>query len=98
MPNYVNAIVMLTLTLGVFLVLAKLLQAMRSGRLAVPWRGIAVTRVPLPAARIVVEQSCMIDGKRRLLMVRCDEQRIVLLTGGPADIVVSVLPASAVVA
>ena len=94
MPNYLNAIVMLTLTLGVFLVLAKLLQAMRSGRIAIPWQGIRAPRAPLAAARIVIEQTCMLDGKRRLLLVRCDEQRIVLLTGGPADIVVSVLPAT----
>jgi hypothetical protein len=98
MPNYLNAILMLTLTLGVFLALAKLLQAMRSGRLVLPWQAGRATRTPVAAARMVVEHSCMIDGKRRLLLVRCDELRIVLLTGGPADLVVSVLPASVTVA
>jgi hypothetical protein len=94
MSNTINALVMLALTLAVFMGLAKLLQALRAGRLVLPWQRHGAARPPMAPARMVIEQSCMIDGKRRLLLLRCDEQRIVLLTGGPADLVVSVLPVS----
>jgi hypothetical protein len=92
MSIYINALAMLIATLGAFVVGAKLVQAIRLRHLALPWRINGPVRPPTTPARLAVEQTCMVDSKRRLLLVRCDEQRVLLLTGGPADLVVSVLP------
>jgi hypothetical protein len=98
MSMYLNAFVMLAATLAGFVVLAQLLHAVRSRRLTLPWRNSrpwdnnAPAARP-PSARLVVEQAQILDGKRRLVLVRCDDQRVLLLTGGPADLVVAVLPA-----
>lgn len=94
MSPYLNAALMLAATLAGFGVLAKLLQVIRSRRPAPAWWRRGAARPPTAATRLRVEQACMIDSKRRLLLVRCDEQRVLLLTGGAADLVVSVLPAS----
>jgi flagellar protein FliO/FliZ len=93
MSIYFNAVVMLLVTIAAFVLLAKLMQVMRSRRLAWPWPIGGLAGPIAPPSRLAVEQTCMVDGKRRLLLVRCDEQRVLLLTGGPADLVVSVLPA-----
>jgi flagellar protein FliO/FliZ len=94
MSIYLNAFVMLLATLAAFVVLAKLAQAIRARRIAVPWRLGGATQAP--ASRLAVEQACMVDSRRRLVLVRCEEQRVLLLTGGPTDLVVSVLaPADA---
>ena len=92
---YLNAIIMLAAVLAGFVFLMKLLHGLRNGRLTTLWRGAAR---PQLAGRLAVEQACMIDGKRRLVLVRCDEQRVLLLTGGPADLVISVLPPAGVAA
>jgi hypothetical protein len=89
---------MLTATLAGFMALAKLLQALRSGRFTLPWQNRPVGHSAATRTRLAVEQSCMVDGKRRLLLVRCDNQLVLLLTGGPADLVVSVLPSPGSVA
>jgi hypothetical protein len=91
MSIYFNAFLMLVLTVAMFVLLAKLVQALRSRRLVLPWGAVAT--IPAAPTRLVVEQTCMVDGKRRLLLIRCDEQRVLLLTGGPADLVVSLLAA-----
>lgn len=92
MSIYLNAILMLAATLAAFVVLAKLLQAVRSGMLVLPWqRGGARTALPAQAT-LTVEQAYMLDAKRRLVLVRCDDSRVLLLTGGPNDLVVAVLP------
>jgi hypothetical protein len=93
MSIYANAFVMLLVTLAALVVLAKLAQAMRSGRVSMLGRVGGLAGLPTAPPRLAVEQSCMVDGKRRLLLIRCDEQRVLLLTGGPADLVVSVRPA-----
>jgi flagellar protein FliO/FliZ len=89
-----NAILMLAATLAGFVALARLLQAMR-GRFSRPdflrWGG-RLARPPAPPARLAVEQACMVDGKRRLVLVRCDGQRVLLLTGGPTDLVILSAP------
>jgi hypothetical protein len=90
MSIYFNAFLMLVVTVAAFVLLAMLMQAVRSRRLVLPWRVGGL--VPAPPSRLVVEQTCVIDGKRRLLLIQCDEQRLLLLTGGPADLVVSLLP------
>ena len=90
MSIYVNTLMMLAATLAAFVLLAKLVQAIRLKRIVPPWRVRGL--LPPAATRVAVEQSCMVDGKRRLVLVRCDEQRVLLLIGGPADLVVSLLP------
>jgi flagellar protein FliO/FliZ len=93
MSIYLNAFVALLATITAFVVLAKLVQAIRLRRVALPWRISGLGGPVATQTRLAVEQTCMVDSKRRLLLVRCDEQRVLLLTGGPADLVVSVLPA-----
>jgi flagellar protein FliO/FliZ len=91
MSIYLNAFLMLAITVAAFVLLAKLVQALRLRRLVLPWGAGAA--VPASPSRLAVEATCMLDPKRRLLLIRCDEQRVVLLTGGPADLVVTLLPA-----
>ena len=92
MSMYLSACLMLAATLAAFVLLAKLAHVLRSRGLWNPWQRGALLRSAAPS-RLAVEQACMVDGKRRLVLVRCDEQRVLLLTGGAADLVVSVLPA-----
>ena len=52
-----------------------------------------LVRVANPALRMLgIEERMAIDAKRSLLLVRCGERRILLLTGGVADTVVGWLP------
>ena len=37
---------------------------------------------------LVVEHSLALDTRRRLLLVRCEGRQLLLLTGGPQDILV----------
>ena len=98
MSIYLNAILMLAAVLGGILVLARVVQAGR-GRRLLPMRrqGIlgGLAGGPPAPRRLAVEETVAVDARRRLLLVRCEGQRIVLMTGGPADLVVSVLPAAA---
>ena len=84
MSVYLNAALMLIATLGGIVLLALVMQRLRGG---VPWRARTPTQL-----RLAVEEACMVDGKRRLVLVRCGDQRLVLLTGGTADLVVCALP------
>jgi flagellar protein FliO/FliZ len=90
MSIYLNSFLMLIVTVAAFVLLARLFQAIRSRRL---FPAFGITAPGAAAPRLAVEESCAVDGKRRLLLVRCDEQRVLLLTGGPADLVVSLFPA-----
>jgi flagellar protein FliO/FliZ len=47
---------------------------------------------PVVVARMVVLQALPIDARRRLHLVACDGGSVVLLTGGPVDLVVGWLP------
>ncbi|HKM62296.1 MAG TPA: flagellar biosynthetic protein FliO [Acidisphaera sp.] len=52
-----------------------------------------IVRLANPASRTLgVEERLPIDAKRSLLLVRCGERRLLLLTGGAADAVVGWLP------
>ncbi len=93
MSIYANAVIMLFVTLAAFVVLAKGFQAMRLRGLTLPWRVTGAAGSVATSPALAVEQSCMVDGKRRLLLIRCDGQRVLLLTGGPTDLVISVTPA-----
>ena len=92
MSTALNAAIMLAGTLAAFGVLAGLLKALRGRRLGFSLRGLTA---PIASRRLAVEEVCAIDPRRRLLLVRCDAQHILLMTGGPADLVVSTMPAMA---
>lgn len=91
MSIYLNAFLMLAITLVVFFILAKLLETIRAKQRVGGW-GISRQTGAAPA-RLAIVESCVIDSKRRLLLVRCDEQRVLLMTGGSTDLIVSMLPA-----
>jgi flagellar protein FliO/FliZ len=42
--------------------------------------------------RLAVEEAVALDGRRRLVLVRCDGRALLLLTGGTQDQVVGWLP------
>jgi flagellar protein FliO/FliZ len=42
---------------------------------------------------LAVEESLSLDPRRRLLLIRCEHGRVLLMTGGAADLVVGWLPA-----
>ena len=37
---------------------------------------------------LVVEHSLALDARRRLLLIRCEGRQLLLLTGGPQDVLV----------
>jgi flagellar protein FliO/FliZ len=41
-----------------------------------------------PARRIDIVEQAMVDGKRRLLLVRRDDVEHLVMTGGPVDLVI----------
>jgi hypothetical protein len=87
MSIYLNAVLMLFVTLAAFVALAVGWRFVRNGALrslpAVLGRSRPIAR------RLRIEEVHQLDGKRRLVLVACDGQRVLLLTGGPLDLVVS---------
>ncbi|MBV8616821.1 MAG: FliO/MopB family protein [Acetobacteraceae bacterium] len=60
--------------------------------LARAW-GLGVRRPAGRAGRaLCIEDALALDQRRRLVLVRCGERRVLLLTGGGADMVVGWLP------
>ena len=55
---------------------------------ALPRRGAA-------QGRLAVEASLAVDPRRRLTLVRCDGHQVLLLTGGPSDVLLGWLPQGA---
>ena len=47
---------------------------------------------PQAGKRLRVEESVALDTRRRLILVRCDERALLLLTGGTQDQIVGWLP------
>lgn len=43
--------------------------------------------------RLAVEEAVALDGRRRLVLVRCDGRHLLLLTGGAQDAALGWLPA-----
>ena len=69
-------------------VLGLILLASRVARL-----GGWAPRGPAPGAGVLeVRQILPLDASRRLHLVRCGERSVLLLTGGPADLVIGWLP------
>jgi flagellar protein FliO/FliZ len=76
---------LITAALALAGVLAALVMALRGLRAA----GMARAG----GRRLAVEEAVALDGRRRLVLVRCDGRHLLLLTGGAADSVVGWLPA-----
>lgn len=64
-------------------VIGLILLAQRAAR----WGGLA-PRVPGAGGRLVLVEAIALDPRRRLTLVRCDGREVLLLTGGPQDVVV----------
>jgi flagellar protein FliO/FliZ len=64
-------------------VIGLILLAQRAAR----WSGLAA-RPPGPGGRLAVVEAVALDPRRRLSLVRCDGREVLLLTGGPQDLVV----------
>ena len=47
-----------------------------------------ITGKPLGTNALVVEHSLTLDTRRRLLLIRCEGRQLLLLTGGPQDILI----------
>ena len=86
MSIYLNAFLMLVATVAAFVLLSRLVQAVRLKSFGLPWR--AGDAVADSRQRLAVKQIWVIDPKRRLMLIQCDEQRLLLLTGGPGDLLV----------
>ena len=56
-----------------------------AGRMA---RFGGMARRPASGGLLVVQDVLVLDARRRLHLVRCDERRVLLLTGGAQDVVV----------
>ena len=76
---------MLTAAAALAGVLAALVLALRGLR--------AASLARRAGRRLVVEEALALDGHRRLVLVRCDGRALLLLTGGPQDVVLGWLPA-----
>lgn len=44
--------------------------------------------------RLVVTEAVALDARRRIVLLRCDGRGLLLLTGGPQDLVLGWLPAA----
>lgn len=42
-----------------------------------------------PSGRLVLVQSLALDPRRRVMLLQCDGATVLLLTGGPADVLLS---------
>ena len=49
--------------------------------------------VPRTGTRLRITETLRIDPKRQLLLLRCDEREVLILTGGGPDLLVGWLPA-----
>ena len=85
-----NLSVVLTAFAALAAVLALIWVAQSAARLA----GFAQGR-PVSGKRLAVQEAVAIDPRRRLHLIRCDGQEVLLLTGGTQDVVLGWLPARA---
>jgi len=92
MSIYLNAGLMLVATLATFVVLAASVRFARDGGLGslrtfLSRRGAPARPRPRPR-RLRIEEVRQLDSKRRLVLIACDGQDLLLLTGGPSDLVI----------
>lgn len=45
-----------------------------------------------PGRRLALEEALALDGRRRLLLLRCDGRPLLVMTGGAQDLVVGWMP------
>jgi flagellar protein FliO/FliZ len=88
MSTTFNAAIALLGTLTAFALLAALVKAVRQRQWGFSLRGLSA---PPISRRLGIEEVCAVDPRRRLVLIRCGEQRFLLMTGGPADLVVATL-------
>jgi flagellar protein FliO/FliZ len=84
MPDTIPLATLLTAAAALAVVLAVLALVLRGARAAGVGRS---------GRRLAVEEALALDGRRRLVLLRCDGRHLLLLTGGGADVVVGWLPA-----
>jgi len=77
-PTLITAVAALALVLGALILVA------RGARAA----GLGLRT----GKRLAMQETLALDGKRRLLLVRCDGRDLLLLTGGAQEVVVGWLP------
>ena len=80
LTTFGTAALALSAVLGLILLISRLARA----------RGFVV---PATARRTLgIEERLALDSRRQLQLVRCGSRRVLLLTGGGADVVVGWLP------
>ena len=57
-------------------------------RLLAAWRA----RNASPSGRLAITDALALDPRRRLLLVRADDRQVLILLGGPQDVVIGWLP------
>jgi flagellar protein FliO/FliZ len=63
------------------------------GALVLLLRGVRAAGLARGAGRrLAVEEAVAVDGRRRLVLARCDGRALLLLTGGAQDQVIGWLP------
>jgi flagellar protein FliO/FliZ len=73
--------------------LAGVIALILGAQLAVRRYGPAARRATAQSGRLLaIEERLAIDPRRRLLLVRCGERRVLLLTGGAQDVTIGWLP------
>lgn len=72
------------LLLGLAALAAVLVLVLASGRMA----RVVLARRPQAGRRLALRETLALDPRRKLLLIACDEGEALLLTGGPADLVV----------
>jgi len=77
---------LITVVLALAGVLAVLVLALRGMRAAGLARG--------GTRRLAIEEAVALDGRRRVVLLRCDGRDLLLLTGGAQDAVIGWLPAA----
>lgn len=70
--------------IGLAALVAVLVLVLLSGRAA----GTVLARRPQAGRRLALRETLALDPRRRLLLVACDGREALVLTGGPADVVV----------
>lgn len=70
--------------IGLAALAAVLVLVLLSGRAATT----LLARRPQASRRLALKETLALDPRRRLLLVACDGREALLLTGGPADLVV----------
>ncbi|MCZ8146515.1 MAG: flagellar biosynthetic protein FliO [Roseomonas sp.] len=77
---------LITVVLALAGVLAVLVLALRGVRAAGLARG--------GARRLAIQEAVALDGRRRVVLLRCDGRDLLLVTGGGQDTVIGWLPDS----